>query len=81
MNNFCEELKHNIYIPNYEVPYISELNFEVARKPFIHADRTVDFNVAIYLISGRMDVIEDEISYTLLPNTLFFPKSRSSSLW
>ena len=41
----------------------------------IHEDRIVPFHVAIYLLQGSMEIIEDGIAYQILPHQLFFLKS------
>ncbi len=69
-------MKENlIAVPCTKMPVLSETNFELAAKPFIHCDRTVDFHVMIYLKSGKMEIIEENTTYCLLPHTLFFLKS------
>ena len=67
--------KHTLKIPCNAMPFICEADYSVTLGRMIHADRTVPFHVAIYLLRGSMEIIEDGIRYELLPHRLFFLKS------
>ena len=67
--------RHNLKIPCRCFPFVCEADYSVANFPHIHCDRVADFNIAIYLIKGEIEVIEDEITYTLKAGDLFFLKS------
>lgn len=65
---------HRVCINSKILPYVIESGYGVAIKPFIHADRIVAFNVMIYLVSGKMEVIEDGKAFTLTSGKIFFLK-------
>lgn len=67
--------KHVLKIPCNTMPFICEADYSVSLGKMIHADRTTPFHVAIYLLKGSMEIIEDGIRYELLPHRLFFLKS------
>jgi len=59
-------LLYGIYAYMYEIiltkkyfPAILECNYLVCHTPFVHADRTVLFNVLIYVKCGQITVTED----------------------
>ncbi len=66
---------HTIRIPCNALPLVGEADFGLALKPVLHRDRTAPFNVLIYILKGRMEIIEDGSKYDLTPGTLFFLKS------
>lgn len=57
------------------MPFICETDYSVSLGTMIHADRVAPFHVAIYLLRGSMEIIEDGDRYELLPHRLFFLKS------
>lgn len=57
------------------MPFICEADYSVSLGRMIHADRIAPFHVAIYLLRGSMEIIEDGVCYELLPHRLFFLKS------
>lgn len=67
--------KHELKIPCNVMPFICEADYSVTLGRMIHADRTAPFHVAIYLLRGSMEIIEDGVCYELLPHRLFFLKS------
>lgn len=67
--------RHALKIPCNAMPFICEADYSVTLGRMIHADRTAPFHVAIYLLRGSMEIIEDGICYILLPHRLFFLKS------
>lgn len=67
--------KHFIQIPCSAMPFVCEADYSVAVTPVLHVDRTAPFHVAIYLLRGWMEIVEDGTAYELLPNRLFFLKS------
>lgn len=68
-------MKHLLKIPCTAMPFVSEADYSVTLAPMIHADRTVPFHVAIYLLQGSMEIIEDGIPYRIMPDQVFFLKS------
>ena len=62
-------------IPCTAMPFVSEADYSVTLAPMIHADRTAPFHVAIYLLQGSMEIIEDGIPYRIMPDQVFFLKS------
>lgn len=67
--------KHLLKIPCNTMPFICEADYSITLGNMIHADRTVPFHVAIYLLKGSMEIIEDGIPYQILPQQLFFLKN------
>lgn len=67
--------KHLLRIPCNAMPFVCEAAYSINRGVMYHADRTAPFHVAIYLLRGSMEIIEDGISYRLKPDQLFFLKS------
>ena len=68
-------MEHLLKIPCAAMPFVSEANYSVTLAPMIHADRTAPFHVAIYLLQGSMEIIEDGIPYRIMPDQVFFLKS------
>lgn len=67
--------RNALKIPCNAMPFICEADYSVSLGKMIHADRTAPFHVAIYLLRGSMEIIEDGFRYELLPHRLFFLKS------
>lgn len=67
--------RNELKIPCNVMPFICEADYSVSFGRRKHADRIVPFHVAIYLLRGSMEIIEDGVRYELLPNRLFFLKS------
>ena len=68
-------MEHLLKIPCTAMPFVSEADYSVTLAPMIHADRTAPFHVAIYLLQGSMEIIEDGILYRIMPDQVFFLKS------
>lgn len=66
---------HALKIPCNAMPFICEADYSVTLGQMIHADRIAPFHVAIYLLRGSMEIVEDGICHRLLPHQLFFLKS------
>lgn len=62
-------------VPCNTMPFVCETDFSITWGSMVHADRTAPFHVAIYLLQGSMEIIEDGIPYRLMPEQLFFLKS------
>ena len=68
-------MEHLLKIPCTAMPFVSEADYSVTLAPMIHADRTAPFHVAIYLLQGSMEIIEDGLPYRIMPDQVFFLKS------
>ena len=68
-------MEHLLKIPCTAMPFVSEADYSVTLAPMIHADRTAPFHVAIYLLQGSMEIIEDGTPYRIMPDQVFFLKS------
>lgn len=68
-------MEHLLKIPCTAMPFVSEADYSVTLAPMIHADRTAPFHVAIYLLQGSMEIMEDGIPYRIMPDQVFFLKS------
>lgn len=70
---------NDIYISSTVLPVLCGCDFCAASEPFLHADRTVDFNVMIYVTNGCIYVTEEnaggEIDYEIRRGELLFLKS------
>ncbi|MDE6845032.1 MAG: AraC family transcriptional regulator [Lachnospiraceae bacterium] len=66
---------HLLKIPCNAMPFVCEADYSINLGSMIHADRTVPFHVAIYLLQGSMEIVEDGINYHIMPHQLFFLKS------
>ena len=66
---------HALKIPCNAMPFVCEADYSVTLGQMIHADRVAPFHVAIYLLRGSMEIIEDDIPYELMPHQLFFLKN------
>lgn len=66
---------HLLKIPCNAMPFVCEADYSINLGTMIHADRTAPFHVAIYLLQGSMEIIEDGIYYQIMPHQLFFLKS------
>lgn len=69
------EKNHNIKIPCTAMPFVCEADRCAAGENEIHIDRTFDCNVAILLLKGSMEIIEDGTPYSLTAGDIFFLKS------
>lgn len=68
-------MEHLLKIPCTSMPFVCEADYSVTLTPMIHMDRTAPFHVAIYLLQGSMEIIEDGIPYRIMPDQVFFLKS------
>ena len=68
-------MEHLLKMPCTSMPFVCEADYSVTLTPMIHVDRTAPFHVAIYLLQGSMEIIEDGISYRIMPDQIFFLKS------
>ena len=68
---------HALKIPCNAMPFVCETDYSVTHERMFHADRIAPFHVAIYLLRGSMEIIEDGVRYELLPQRLFFLKTSS----
>lgn len=67
--------QHLLRMPCNAMPFICEADYSITLGNMIHVDRTAPFHVAIYLLRGSMEIIEDGISHKIMPHQLFFLKS------
>lgn len=66
---------NEIYLSSTVLPVICGCGALTANEPFCHADRTVGFNVLIYVTEGFIYVTEGETDYALGAGDLLFLKS------
>lgn len=66
---------NEIILTNNSMPAASGCGYFAAQEYFLHADRTADFNVMIYVTDGVIYVTEDETDYEIRPGELLFLKS------
>lgn len=70
-----EEIMNEIYLSSAVLPVICGCGALTANEPFYHADRTLSFNVLVYVTEGCIYVTEEETDYELKAGDLFFLKS------
>lgn len=66
---------NEIILTNNVMPVASGCGYFAAQEDFLHADRTADFNVLIYVTDGVIYVTEDSTDYEIRPGELLFLKS------
>ncbi len=67
---------NEIIFNNVSMPVIDGCGLCAAAEPFFHADRTVNFNILIYVLEGKIYVTEDDTDYTIGSGELLFLKNR-----
>lgn len=67
--------KYLLKIPCNAMPFVCEADYSITLGTMVHADRTAPFHVAVYMLQGSIEIIEDGIPYRLVPHQLFFLKS------
>jgi len=65
---------HEVILMQSHIPAVLECSNLVCRTPFVHADRTLPFNVLIYVTGGQITVTEDGTEYEINPGELLFLK-------
>ncbi|MDE7008119.1 MAG: AraC family ligand binding domain-containing protein, partial [Lachnospiraceae bacterium] len=66
---------NEIMIDTCTLPAALSGAYQVASAPFIHADRTANFHVLIYVTEGHISVTEEDTDYLIQKEELFFLKS------
>lgn len=66
--------EHTIQLPIADPLMVLEAGRGVALKPYIHEGRTVPFSVLIYILKGRMEIIEDHTTHVLSEGSFFVLK-------
>lgn len=62
-------------ISNTALPILGGCDLLAASEPFFHADRTVDFNILIYVTEGVIYVTEEDTDYEISAGELLLLKS------
>ena len=78
MENFPSRRKypmHEVCFKLNELPLFITAGSITAKNDFIHQDRIMQEHVFIYLYQGEMEIIEDDITYHLLPGECLFLKA------
>ena len=71
---YIEMMEECIRLSFHELPYVYTADHIFDSKPFIHADRRLNYHVLIYVLRGCIPVVEEGIEYELKPGSLFFLK-------
>lgn len=66
---------NEILLSSQNMPVLYSGDYIVASDPFVHADRTLDFDILIYVTSGCIQVIEENIEYQICAGDVLFLKS------
>ena len=56
------------------MPLLRECAFFKSEDGFMHPDRVLDFDVLIYVVSGSVQVVEEDQEYCIFPGELLFLK-------
>ena len=72
---FMDNNMHSIKLDTITIPVMSDCGILTAASPFIHVDRTADFNVMICVMQGTIYVTEDETDYSIGENEILFLKA------
>lgn len=57
------------------LPMVLKADYGVAASPFVHADRTLDFHVMLYITSGNMHIVEQDEEFYLEKGDLLLLKA------
>ena len=66
--------KKQLLLAADEMPLLRECAFFKSEDGFMHPNRILDFDVLIYVVSGSVQVVEDDQEYCILPGELLFLK-------
>ena len=66
--------KKQLLLAADEMPLLRECAFFKSEDGFVHPNRVLDFDVLIYVVSGSVQVVEDDQEYCILPGELLFLK-------
>ena len=66
---------NEVVITNTSLPIFYSGDIYCAAEPFYHADRTVDFDILIYVLEGTIYVTEGDTDYSVKSGELLFLKS------
>ena len=66
---------NEVVITNVNLPLFYMGDIYCASDPFYHADRTVDFDILIYVLEGTIYVTEEDVDYSIGEGELLFLKS------
>ena len=66
--------KKQLLLAADEMPLLRECAFFKSEDGFMHPNRVLDFDVLIYVVSGSVQVVEDDQEYCILPGELLFLK-------
>jgi AraC family transcriptional regulator of arabinose operon len=67
-------MKSDILLGLKEIVKVRIVDYCIADRPFIHADRVLGFNVFIYIVSGYMKIWEEGAEYVVGEKNVFFLK-------
>lgn len=67
-------MRSDILLGLKDIVKVRIVDFCIADKPFVHADRVLGFNVFIYIVSGHMKIWEDGTEYVVNEKNAFFLK-------
>lgn len=66
---------NNLWIDWNHMPLVSTADKMYSQVPFVHANRTVDFHVLVYVLKGSISVVEDGKEYVIKERNLLFLKA------
>ncbi len=66
---------NEVILTNTSLPVFAGGDLYAASEPFFHADRTVDFNILIYVLEGTIYVTEEDTDYAVGEGELLVLKS------
>lgn len=68
-------MAHEIFFDTDTLPSLQDACFLQIAKPFLHVNRIFPLHDMVYLVNGRMQIIEDNTEYILTPGSLIFLKA------
>ena len=70
--------KKQLLLAADEMPLLRECAFFKSEDGFVHPNRVLDFDVLIYVVSGSVQVVEDDQEYCILPGELLWNEEKST---
>ena len=64
--------KKQLLLAADEMPLLRECAFFKSEDGFVHPNRVLDFDVLIYVVSGSVQVVEDDQEYVFCQENYYF---------
>lgn len=63
---------YQVHLEANKLPLVQKIGATTTHDEWIHPDRTTDYHVFIYIVQGRMQVIEEDVEYVLKEGDMLF---------